>query len=462
MFTDQTKHKLTRLNYLFFLTLVALICAALWGNSQLISAAPTANTIAVTTTDDGLNEDGKCALREALHNANTNSKFSDSPGECVSGSASETDVIVLTSGEEYILNIAGAGDDAGDLDVLDNGLPLDLRLETDEATAVTIRANNGLGDRVLEIHGASVEIENMTVRNGLTGENGGGILNDGGTLSLTNVSLQNNIANVGGGLYNLNGTAVISNSQLIFNTGAVGGGGVANSGLSATLTLQGGTMVRVNQSTSGSGGGVTNSEGLVQVLDNTAVNLNTAAVAGGGIFNNNGGQLTITASSVEGNTATDAEGGGIYVEGEGSSLTMTESSVVGNKALQNATGYGGGVMVTDAATAVVNTSDIRENEAYVGGGLFNDVATLTLTDSTVFTNTATNAGGGLVNREGDVTTTAVTMQGNEAVSPGGGIYNLEGTMTIHNSTLRGNTTKSMGAGLVNNSGTVSLTTSLLQ
>src|SRR5690606_12217444 len=70
------------------------------------------NVIVVTTTDDSMDAfDQQCSLREALHNANTNSVYSPVVNECAGGSAAVTDVIVLVGGAEYHLTRPGTGDD---------------------------------------------------------------------------------------------------------------------------------------------------------------------------------------------------------------------------------------------------------------------------------------------------------------------------------------------------------------
>lgn len=454
---------MSRIAHLLILPFAVLALAAVWGFQTPTSAAPTANTIPVTTTDDGLNEDGKCGLREALHNANGNSQFSALAGECPAGSASETDVVVLVSGAEYILNVAGAGQDEGDLDILANGLPLDIRLEVDEETSATIRANVGLNERVVEIHGATVAMDKVNLSGGSTADNGGGLLNNGGTLTLTNVSLQNNTANAGGGLYNANGSVTISNSQVIINQGALGGGGLANSGPDAHLTLQG-TTVRVNESSGGSGGGVLNGEGVLVVEAESAINLNTAFMAGGGIHSSNGGHVTIQNSTVQGNTAKENHGGGIYlegVEGVSSVLTITHSTITDNKATKANTGWGGGVMLFEGVTADISHSHITHNEAHAGGGLFAEKSELTVSDSHVLTNTAV-MGGGIINREGRVVGTAVTVQGNITTEPGGGIYNTAGQLSLTHSAIQHNLSDAFGGGVVNTAGAITLTHTLVE
>ncbi|MEX2457441.1 MAG: CSLREA domain-containing protein, partial [Actinomycetota bacterium] len=64
-------------------------------------ASLAATTITVTTTDDELNGDGDCSLREAIVAANTDAQTD----ECAAGSGADT--IVVPAGT-YDLDLAGA------------------------------------------------------------------------------------------------------------------------------------------------------------------------------------------------------------------------------------------------------------------------------------------------------------------------------------------------------------------
>ena len=72
--------------------------------------------ITVNTTDDELNGDGDCSLREAIRAANLNAAIDG----CTAGSGDDT--IIIPDGT-YILTVPGAGEDAaatGDLDITDD------------------------------------------------------------------------------------------------------------------------------------------------------------------------------------------------------------------------------------------------------------------------------------------------------------------------------------------------------
>jgi Zn-dependent metalloprotease len=100
-----------------------------------------------------------------------------------------------------------------------------------------------------------VTLERFAIINGFVdaGGNGGGILNNGNTLNLNNVTLSNNIAyyGYGGGVYNL-GISNLNNVTLS-NNDAGFGGGIYNSSHTVTLTntLVGGNTSHGNNAASG-------------------------------------------------------------------------------------------------------------------------------------------------------------------------------------------------------------------
>jgi hypothetical protein len=139
---------------------------------------------------------------------------------------------------------------------------------------------------------------------------------------------------------------------------------------------------------------------------------------GGGIYN--GGAVTLTGSTLSGNTA-GGRGGGIY-NGLGAA-TFTSSALSGNTA-----GSGLGLVGGN------------------GGGVFNDGGTVTFTSSTVSGNTAAalvgllggGLGGGMYANGGTVTVTSTPVSANHATGNAGGIYRNGGIMTITTSPITGN------------------------
>jgi CSLREA domain-containing protein len=199
-----------------------------------------------------------------------------------------------------------------------------------------------------------------------------------------------------------------------------------NSG--ATLTLND-LSVQNGATASADGGGIGNA-GTVTVTNST-ISGNSSGEVGGGISND--GTATVTNSTISGNsvqngTPFDADGGGIFNDGN---LTVTNSTISGNSA-----DYGAGIDNDDMATVMNSTisGNSASGEEDVGGGIFNS-HTMTVTNSTIAGNTASPAGdsgGGIVNEQfGTLTVTNSTIAGNSASDEGGGIFNA-GTVTFKN------------------------------
>lgn len=255
-----------------------------------------AANIAVNTTDDELNSDGDCSLREAIQSANLDTAVDG----CTAGSG--TDTITVPAGT-YTFSIPGTGEDAnatGDFDILSN-----LSI-TGVGSNSTVLDGGGL-DRVLEIHpGAMVQIQGVTARNG----NSSGILNRGVLTIINGIITQNSIGSFGGGgIYNtVSGTLTVIDSTISNNNATSpdlshGGGGIYSDG---TITLNRTTVS--GNTTTGRGGGIYNQDPTTTITNST-ISGNTA-LNGGGVFNRFG-TVTFTNTTIANNIATD-NGGGVW------------------------------------------------------------------------------------------------------------------------------------------------------
>jgi len=413
--------------------LTALIGTSLLATGTALAGGPASNVIAVTTVADGINHfDGFCSLREAIDNANLNYQGSPIAGECPAGSAIATDVIVLASGETYELTEPGDGSNEGDLDLIQNlSIELDLRIETDGATGATIRQMVA-GQRVLENHGLNIEIDNITLRGGsLGGGVGGGILNEGGVMRLTQAVVLGNSAISGAGIYT-SGEVFLSDSQVVANAASLLGGGVlvdTDGFLEAT-----GTQIRAN--TAVTGGGVYNAGGHAQLVDGV-VNLNQATSgSGGGIHNATGGTLSVTEVGFEGNTASDK--GGAINNSSAANIFVFDSSFVNNNAVQ------GGAMAGETSGDLhIVRSTFRENSSASHGGAVS-APYVRLFDSVLEDNTAFLGDGGAVHASIGLRLIGTTLSRNNA-DDGGGAHAqiLEASDTV----FTGNQAGTNGGGL---------------
>jgi CSLREA domain-containing protein len=150
---------------------------------------------------------------------------------------------------------------------------------------------------------------------------------------------------------------------------------------------------------------------------------------GGGILSF--GPLTLTSSTVSGNSADF--GGGIDNHAR---LTIVHSTI--------ATNTGGGIYNHNNQTLAITTTTVGQN---TGRGLVNDGGTLTLTSSTV----AENAGGGISQARGTSTLSLARVVDNSTAGRGGGIFLFQGDMTIRTSTIARNSAET-GGGIANRDG----------
>jgi hypothetical protein len=217
------------------------------------------------------------------------------------------------------------------------------------------------------------------------------------------------------GVFTINSGTVSIQGVTISNGNA---GGIRNYG---TLTV---TNSTISGNTASSGAGIYNERTVT--VTNSTISGNTASNDGGGIFNNYG-TVTVTNSMISGNKAVNSSGGGINNSG---TLIVTNSTISGN------TANSGGGGIYNYGTVTVTNSTFTGNNAYYGGGIWN-YGTLTVTNSTFTGNTIGSDGGGIYISSGTVTVTNSILSANSR----GGIYNIAGTVTVTNSILSANTIK---------------------
>jgi hypothetical protein len=191
----------------------------------------------------------------------------------------------------------------------------------------------------------AVVLKSLTITGGDTELCGGGIHNGdeprcqsldfgatrrfvpGGVITLSNVTVTGNRAEMGAGVYNSYGTLTLSNSKVVGNIGRgplkVLGAGIANLG-SATLinTIVAGNNADLSNGAAG-GGGIWNTGSLS--LTNSIVAGNTSGDGGG--IDSAGGSVILTNSVVTGNRDSSS-GEGIWIEG--GTLKLKGSTVTGN------------------------------------------------------------------------------------------------------------------------------------
>lgn len=303
-----------------------------------------------------------CSLRGAVAFANVN------PGTTIN----------IPAGT-YQLNIPGgapegfSGNNAiGDLDITGNNTII-----SGAGSATTVIQQTQANDRVIEVNpfldaNFNFDISGVTITGGkeTTAVGGGGIISGaiGNSMTVTNCVISGNSAS---------------------GAGTFGGGGISHAGGSLTIT---GTTFS-NNSTTGSGGGLgytagdplirTPSTGTLTVSGSTfSGNTSTSSAAGGGAadlfnFNLGTGTYNINSTTFSNNSATVGRGGAVIVES--GPLTMTTSSLSGNTA-----GISGGAVYSSSTSASVTYSRLVGNTAtnpLNGLALFNAGGTFTANDN---------------------------------------------------------------------------------
>jgi len=201
---------------------------------------------------------------------------------------------------------------------------------------VTISGNNTTGVISALLDAGSVAIYGLNIVNGNANQSdvyggtfGGGILNLGDVLTVSNCAFSNNVASgYGGAIANLGGSLTVINSAFTSNSAPQnesGGGAIYSQG---SLSVTGSTFSG-NSAPEGFGGAIFASV-QASVTDSTITG-NSASISGGGLFFV-GSQLTLASSTISGNTA--GAGGGIenFIEGQPSPgvVVATNSIVAGN------------------------------------------------------------------------------------------------------------------------------------
>ena len=235
-------------------------------------------------------------------------------------------------------------------------------------TIIQAAANRGDAiDRTMTIaDDVAVQLSDLTIRHGNTGLRGGGLRGIGGDLLIERVTFVDNDAGAGGGGLDSGENVVVMNDVLFRdNSGRVGGGahlGVNSNLTDVTLTnvtfenntaqVTGGGLSLFNAETEASDvafiGNVSNDNGGGLTCNSTALALtnavfvgNQATDFGGGMYTQFDTPYTVTNALFSGNRAN--LGGGLFNEGgtDGERI-FTNVTMTGNRAMGDG-GRGGGI-----------------------------------------------------------------------------------------------------------------------
>jgi hypothetical protein len=395
---------------------------------EILESRLTPTTFNVNTFSDtvavnfatGQDASGHISLRSAIMAVND------------SGGGSNT--IVLPAGT-YSLTVGGPGNNessaaSGDLDIVNN-----VTITGAGATSTII--DRGGTDRVFHIGtSVTVSISGVTIQHGSISTTGGGIANDG-SLTLTDVTVQNNTAAWGAGISNT-GTLDLVSSAVINNqaTGANGQNGSATGG--------GGG----GGGAAGLGGGIYNESAASVTITNSTLSGNSATGGAGGIGYPNNGVFSGAGGNGGGpNGGASGGGAGNFASGGGGGNGAAFSPSAGGGGGFGGGGGGGGAMTHGGTGASGGTAGdgagaggTGQDSAAGGGGggggfggaLFNNGGTVILQSATLSNNKAAGGSGGFGSfGEGPA-------QGSAGSGRGGGLCSIGGTIKMENTIVAGN------------------------
>jgi fibronectin-binding autotransporter adhesin len=277
---------------------------------------------------------------------------------------------------------------------------------TGPSKVLTVSGNNA--SRVFDISAAgtiTVTITGLTISHGKAAGAGGGLLNQGKIVTLTNCTISNNTTttgNSGGGIASVGGFLTLNSCTVTSNTSGAAGGG-AFCGSNASVLLNSCTIGNNKTTGLNSGGGVSNVTSTL-TLQGCTVSGNSAGENGGGIDGNSAVNVTIRDTTISGNTAVNGAG----VSLGSSSIFIERSTLAGNLA----SNFGGGLLIQGAVGA--NGATLR-NSTFVGNravnagaiGAYQSSGSMLIQNCTITSNvvTTTGFGGGIEVENGGPTFT---------------------------------------------------------
>jgi hypothetical protein len=291
----------------------------------------------------------------------------------------------------------------------------------------------GAGDTVLTaaeeesvvlVSGGEVELRGLALTGGSgtewaygteTYRVGGGIQVQGGNLTLKNMILSGNSADLGGGLFVDAGVQEMQiQTSFIQGNSASQGGGIFTF---SDVDLQ---TSSVSQNTSDVAGGIQTYGGQI-LLDESTVQDNTAEDHYGGVVLSAATLTCLSGGAIEGNQSQSLGGGVAILDGE----------VDGCLIEANTASSGAGIVIL-TGEATLRSLVMRGNTASeYGGGLFQSASTATLEDCIFDQNSAVlGAGIYLQDDESIQVLRGGTLVLNEAIEGGGGIYFASGFLNV--------------------------------
>jgi Carboxypeptidase regulatory-like domain len=286
--------------------------------------------------------DATCTLRDAIANANT------------------------LAGADTIVFASPLFDTAKTIDLTSAELLISDSVTVTGRGARLLTVGRAIGNptnfRIFNITAGTVGISGMTISNGNVTTEGAGILNGGGTVTLNAVAVLNNVStgtsNDGGGVRNASGTMTLLNSLVSGNSSGFSGGGIRNN---AVLSIAN-TTISGNSAPGtvgpGGGSGIDNNGTLnmnnVTVTNNSATNGSGGNVGGvfarfNGVNTVNTRNTIISDNTAPGSNSPDVEG----------TFTSNGNNLIGNTT--GSTGFSSAAPTNDRLNITANLGSLQNN-----------------------------------------------------------------------------------------------------
>ena len=325
--------------FICLLLLISISIAAFVFNYQRVSAGKKSKReesepfAAIVVNDLGDNTtagDGKCTLREAINNANTNSDTTS--GDCAAGSGADT-ITFSVSGTIFLQStLPGINSD-----MTIDGLGQSVTISGDSD-------QNGVGDvHIFDSGSVTWNLKNLTITKGFIPNNGtngrgGAIATNNTNLNVYRVTFIGNNADHGGSCCGGGGaifwfgqTVNIDQSSFISNDGRFGG---AIDGGVGTLNITNSTFT---QNTAEAGGAITIADSTNATASNSTFYGNSVGSGSGGAITIGQGGSTFTFINATISHNTGGQGSGIF---NLNTLNVTNSIVASNSGSSDIVNFG--------------------------------------------------------------------------------------------------------------------------
>ena len=309
-----------------------------------------------------------------------------------------------------------------------------ILIGTDGASATILDGDQaGTVVTVTGVTGAGVSLTGLTIRNGRSMVEGGGVRCEDSALAIVDGSIDHNWATGGGGgVYARACALVLRNNQLDTNdVGILNGGGALV--VDSTGIIENNRFVANHAE---DGGGLDSRDGDVGIVDNE-FRANTAH-RGAGLHHDSNARIS-------GNRITDNiaiwTGGGIHVVGH--APMISGNTVSGNQSMND----GGGIYLHQSA-ATISGNDVIDNTTLDdGGGIRAFESPCLIQDNLVERNHASDGGAGIRVSHIPAMVLNNTIRDNIAGGVGGGMDLDNDASTVRGGVISGNRAGGSGGGI---------------